>query len=134
MKLEYAVSPKWANAEHTRIDIIAKFDHIGTEVEFTADENDCENHGIDIFARVKNGEFGDIAEYVAPPPPTPLSSEELAVRARSDRDRLLALTDWTQAADIPQSTKDKWVPYRQALRDVPSQEDFPLIILWPQAP
>ena len=96
--------------------------------------DDNEIHGRELFERAIVGEFGDIADYVPPPPPTPPSTEELATRARSERDRLLALTDWTQAADIPQSTKDKWVPYRQALRDVPAQEDFPIIILWPQAP
>lgn len=55
-------------------------------------------------------------------------------RAREDRNRLLAETDWTQAADVPQATKDKWAPYRQALRDIPQQAGFPITITWPVKP
>ena len=55
-------------------------------------------------------------------------------RARLDRNRLLVETDWTQAADVPQALKDKWAPYRQALRDVPQQAGFPNNIQWPVKP
>jgi hypothetical protein len=57
-----------------------------------------------------------------------------ANRIRLQRDSLLCQTDWTQAADIPQTTKDKWISYRQALRDVPQQSSFPLNIVWPTPP
>lgn len=71
------------------------------------------------------------------PPPQP-SAEELAAKAaaeaRAFRDQLLAQTDWTQAADVPQAIKDKWAPYRQALRDVPQQAGFPDNIQWPSKP
>jgi Phage tail assembly chaperone protein len=53
---------------------------------------------------------------------------------RAQRDRFLAATDWTQAADIPQATRDKYVAYRQALRDVPQQPGFPDNIQWPVKP
>lgn len=55
-------------------------------------------------------------------------------RVRLDRNRLLAETDWTQAVDVPQAVKDKWAPYRQALRDVPQQPGFPENITWPVKP
>lgn len=131
VKLIYAKNPKWVDVEHSRIDIIAKFEHLNNEVPFTADPNDCEAHGRDIFARAVAGEFGEIAEYVPPPPPT---EEQMAEQVRYERDRLLAETDWTQAADIPQATKDKWAPYRQALRDIPEQEGFPFNVVWPEKP
>lgn len=54
--------------------------------------------------------------------------------ARDTRNALLAATDWAQAADVPQATKDKWAPYRQALRDVPQQPGFPENIQWPVKP
>lgn len=54
--------------------------------------------------------------------------------ARAERDRLLSETDWTQAVDVPQAIKDKWAPYRQALRDVPQQAGFPDNIQWPVKP
>ncbi len=56
------------------------------------------------------------------------------VDVRVMRNALLSETDWTQAADISQATKDKWAPYRQALRDVPQQAGFPENIQWPAQP
>jgi hypothetical protein len=50
------------------------------------------------------------------------------------RNALLSETDWTQMPDTPQATKDKWAPYRQALRDVPQQPGFPENIQWPTKP
>lgn len=58
---------------------------------------------------------------------------EQAVNVRSDRNRRLSESDWTQLAD---STADKaaWATYRQALRDVPTQAGFPWTVNWPVAP
>jgi hypothetical protein len=55
-------------------------------------------------------------------------------RIRETRNELLAETDWTQAADVPQTIKDKWATYRQALREVPQQPGFPTNITWPTKP
>lgn len=54
--------------------------------------------------------------------------------ARQERDQKLVETDWTQAADVSQVIKDKWAPYRQALRDVPQQAGFPDNVTWPTKP
>ena len=54
-----------------------------------------------------------------------------AENVRRDRDSLIAASDWTQCADISQATKDKWAPYRKALRDVPQQAGFPFDVIWP---
>lgn len=61
-------------------------------------------------------------------------ADELAASVRAQRNGLLAETDWTQAVDVPQEIKDKWAPYRQALRDVPQQEGFPFNVVWPDLP
>ena len=55
---------------------------------------------------------------------------------RSTRDRLLAETDWTQVLDAPidTETREAYRVYRQALRDVPEQEDFPTVVVWPELP
>jgi hypothetical protein len=53
---------------------------------------------------------------------------------RDTRNAKLAATDWSQGADVPQAIKDKYVAYRQALRDVPSQAGFPWTITWPEQP
>ena len=53
---------------------------------------------------------------------------------RQQRNALLTASDWTQAGDVPQATKDLWATYRQALRDVPQQAGFPENVTWPQKP
>jgi hypothetical protein len=71
MNLEYAKDPKWVDAEHTRIDLIIKWDRFPEELPFTADPNDVEEHGRLIFAAAAAGQFGEVAEYVPPPAPEP---------------------------------------------------------------
>lgn len=58
---------------------------------------------------------------------------EQAKNIRSDRDKRLSDTDWTQVADAPVD-KAVWATYRQALRDVPAQAGFPYDITWPSKP
>lgn len=58
----------------------------------------------------------------------------LPMTIRQQRNALLASSDWTQAADVPQATKDLWAAYRQALRDIPQQQGFPANVIWPQKP
>jgi hypothetical protein len=57
-----------------------------------------------------------------------------AAEVRAERNTKLAATDWTQAADVPQSVKDSYASYRQALRDVPQQAGFPENVQWPTQP
>lgn len=56
---------RWVDAAHTMIDLIGTHPVYG-EIPFGASPNDGEAHGRDIFARAVAGEFGPIAEYVAP--------------------------------------------------------------------
>lgn len=65
---------------------------------------------------------------------TEIELKNEAVNIRSDRDRLLRSTDWTQLTDVPSPLKDKYTNYRQALRDIPQQEGFPLTVSWPSLP
>jgi len=58
---------------------------------------------------------------------------------REQRDHLLLVSDWTQAADSPLSDakKAEWATYRQALRDLPSKyaelNDYHDVV-WPTRP
>tara|TARA_E500000318_G_C3534886_1_gene202128 strand:+ start:165 stop:425 length:261 start_codon:yes stop_codon:yes gene_type:complete len=54
-------------------------------------------------------------------------SERAATSKRSERNRLLAETDWTQVSDSPLSSdkKTEWVNYRTALRDLPTVSGWP---------
>src|SRR5471032_1841487 len=54
--------------------------------------------------------------------------------AREKRDYLLTQTDWTQNPDVPATVKEKYIGYRQALRDITSQAGFPDSIDWPLLP
>lgn len=62
-------------------------------------------------------------------------SEE-SMNVRNVRDYKLSLTDWTQLKDIKlsESRLAQWAEYRQNLRDVPAQEGFPFVIIWPNQP
>jgi len=56
---------------------------------------------------------------------------------RIQRNDLLSKSDWTQVPDSPlsDSKKTEWQTYRQALRDMPSQEGFdPLNPTYPTEP
>ena len=57
----------------------------------------------------------------------------LAAQARERRNALLASSDWTQINDAPVN-KVAWATYRQALRDIPAQQGFPLEVQWPVQP
>ena len=61
-------------------------------------------------------------------------AEELAIEVRSERDRLLIETDWTQGRDVVLSNDAEWKTYRQALRDLSSQSGFPSNVTWPTKP
>jgi len=52
--------------------------------------------------------------------------------ARAHRNELLAASDWTQTADAPVD-RDAWATYRQELRDLPAQLDWP-DVQFPQPP
>jgi hypothetical protein len=56
-----------------------------------------------------------------------------AAQIRSQRNQLLTASDWTQVLDAP-IDRTAWATYRQALRDITSQEDFPNNVVWPKNP
>lgn len=67
MKFSSIANPQWANADQTLIDCVVTFDRLGEPVPFTANPNDTEPHGREIFERCASGEFGRVADYVPLP-------------------------------------------------------------------
>jgi hypothetical protein len=67
------------------------------------------------------------AEYLAS------ANDRTASKIRIERDAKLTSCDWTQVIDAPVD-KAAWATYRQALRDLPSQESFPNEVTWPTEP
>lgn len=74
-------------------------------------------------------------EDVVPEQPV-RTDEELAREARDKRDRLLDESDWYIMPDYPASTEGLAAvkAYRQALRDISIQAEFPREIEWPVKP
>jgi hypothetical protein len=97
--------------------------------------NTIEVESLDFLLNLVSGEsgcIGDIYEngqFIKPP----INTESLAVDIRSERDVLLASTDWTQVIDAPVD-QAAWATYRQTLRDLPQQVGFPTAIVWPVKP
>ena len=98
-------------------------------IPFTASPDDTEEYGRVLYNQLNTTYLSQV---------TDVTQAELdnyaATKARKKRNKLLASTDWTQNADVPQATRDLWAPYRQSLRDVPSQTGFPHTITWPTPP
>ena len=55
---------------------------------------------------------------------------------RTERNRLLTLSDWTQMPDaaLSNAQKDKWLNYRRQLRDLSLQIHDPSNVIWPVRP
>lgn len=59
--------------------------------------------------------------------------DKVAENIRTERNKKLADTDWTQLADST-ANATAWGTYRQALRDLPSTDGFPHNVTWPTQP
>jgi|TARA_B100000085_G_C18527803_1_gene506613 hypothetical protein len=85
----------------------------------------------------------DNGEWVKTWQVTSASSDEIAERLQSksldireQRNQLLTNCDWTQLTDsqLNADTKTAWGTYRQQLRDITTQTEFPWNVQWPSAP
>lgn len=80
---------------------------------------------------------------------TNASAEEIAertaartVEVRQERNTKLLLTDWRVVYEMERAAIDGlgvqyplvWAEYRQALRDITTQDGFPHNVIWPQEP
>ena len=55
-----------------------------------------------------------------------------SARVRAKRNQLLSDSDWMALSD--NTMTPEWASYRQALRDITSQEGFPYSVTWPTKP
>ena len=68
-----------------------------------------------------------------------LEEKQIIINSKKDealalRNRLLVESDWTQYRDISDEVASTWAPYRQALRDITTQPNFPHSVVWPVKP
>lgn len=70
--------------------------------------------------------------YSAEPLPLTVATKNV----KAERDRLLAETDWVaaKAYETQTAVPQEWLAYRQQLRDLPAQPNFPYDIVWPSKP
>tara|TARA_B100000927_G_scaffold119217_1_gene96347 strand:+ start:676 stop:1029 length:354 start_codon:yes stop_codon:yes gene_type:complete len=104
LALEALYKDKWACQDGTVEGITWKDEHTTTEEEKTALEEK--------YKELKN--VTDLAEL------------------RSQRNLLIAETDWMANSDVTMS--DAWKTYRQALRDLPANTSDPANPTWPTKP
>lgn len=109
---------------HTRIPADA--------VEITANHHTALLEALAAGKRIQTNAAGD---PVAAEPAAP-TTEQLAQRARNQRDALLHQSDSRALPDFPliDSERLAWTAYRQALRDITTQPGFPDTITWPVPP
>jgi hypothetical protein len=66
----------------------------------------------------------------------PPTYEQLDNLAKGQRFNLLGTSDWTQLPNAPlaDAKKQEWADYRQSLRNITEQPNYPFEINWPIAP
>lgn len=88
------------------------------------------------FARWNGSEWElkDIPEpkpkFIKEPEKPKLTWEQI----RTQRDGLLAASDWTDLPNSPVKNKGAWLSYRRALRDLPITFSTPEEVVWPEKP
>ena len=62
--------------------------------------------------------------------------DEAASKVKQERQRLLTTPDWTDtvSASTRLENYNEWQSYRQALRDITTQEGYPFNVIWPTQP
>lgn len=83
---------------------------------------------------IENGQVYTVAVADKTQKELDAQTASVAAQVRTQRNRLLAESDWTQGKDIPDELSSVWAVYRQALRDVTDQEGFPSSVTFPTPP
>lgn len=60
------------------------------------------------------------------------ADDRKAEEVRQERNQLIQKSDWMACSDVTMS--DEWRTYRQALRDISAQAEFPNTVTWPTKP
>lgn len=116
-------NPVWANEEHTEINCDVDFNDLSEQfVPFTANPTDPYNSASkQIFDECVAGKYGEIGEYIPPPPYIPTANEN-----KQKASQLLQATDWTSISDVADPALSNpylmnqadFFAYRSALRNI----------------
>lgn len=89
---------------------------------------------VEISSLVEIGDVYQNNNFIKYDPKTdPVAINLKAESIRLERTQKLFETDWTQVADVPVD-QVAWAAYRQALRDITAQDNFPWNVVWPTQP
>lgn len=112
-------NPRFTNADKSLIDVDILHPVFGW-IPFTANPDDAEDYGRQIYAEAVAGDFGPITDYVPPPPHINTAKENEA-----EAKRRLAATDWVNQPDVydPSNTphltnRDAFLAYRSQVRAI----------------
>jgi hypothetical protein len=74
--------------------------------------------------------------FVSDPSKVQAKIQQAWTALRTERNQILAQSDWTQLQDAHLSAEKKsaWADYRQALRDLPENATDPTQVTWPVSP
>ena len=72
--------------------------------------------------------------FVELPKPEPIVIKPTWEEIRTQRDLLLSQSDWVDLPNCPVKNKDKWLTYRQQLRDITETFKSPEDVVWPSTP
>ena len=61
-----ASSPAYSDPDHQHISLMVKFEEFEQELPFNATPHDPMPYGVELFNRALAGEFGPVADFVAP--------------------------------------------------------------------
>ena len=119
----------------------AQFDENGKCVAQRLNAEDgFEAHAFGMGSSIKkvDGEIVQLTDAELAASDLAVLNNDAATQNRFSRDRLLADSDWvvTKAAESGEAVSADWTTYRQALRDLPENNAWPLLedSDWPSAP
>lgn len=138
MNYSDALSPQWANAEHSAINVQLVTETLAA-MPFTATPEDSTDYGPEIYQRAVAGDFGEIAAY-EPPTEAALLPAARAQLKRLMQDAGLVVAPLQDSVDLGVATERQveqlsaWKFYRIELSEVPHQPGWPSSIEWPVMP
>ena len=130
-------NPKWSNEEHTVINCEVDFDDLKEAfVPFSASLTDSYAHTKQIFNECVEGKWGDIAEFVPPPPYVPTAEDN-----KNTAVNLLTQTDWTTIPDVADpalsnpylTNQAEFITFRNQVRPI-AINPVAGNLTWPQTP
>lgn len=136
MNIENAHSPKFNNTTCDSITLMVKFKELPTEVSYVASPNDSVAHGKELFENAIKGKYGVVKLYQPPI----ISEEELIEKLTNEAlAKRLYLLKESDGYCYKYYDRNEPLPldlalYRQALRDITQQANYPKQIEWPTKP